>query len=131
MRTGVYMINKLIWIGCAGAAGTLARYGLAGIVQRTYGGSLPYGTAAVNIIGCLVAGLLWSLAGNRLGLSSEVRAYVFVGFMGAFTTFSTFILETAELLRSGDWLFAAGNILIQNIAGVVAFLIGLTVGYGL
>jgi CrcB protein len=119
---------KLLWIGAAGALGTLARYGLAGIVQRHAGGSFPFGTAAVNIAGCLLAGFLWALAENRLNLGGEIRACVFIGFMGAFTTFSTFILETTELLRSGEYLYAAGNIVFQNAAGVFAFILGMTAG---
>ena len=122
------MTYKLLWIGAAGALGTLARYGLAGIVQRHAGGSFPFGTAAVNIAGCLAAGFLWALAEKRLGLSGEMRIYVFMGFMGAFTTFSTFILETTELLRSGEYLYAAGNMVLQNAAGVFAFIMGMSAG---
>lgn len=118
------LIQKLLFISVSGMAGTLARYGLAGAVQRASGGVFPWGTATVNICGCFLAGILWTLAESRISLSSELRAAVFVGFMGAFTTFSTFILETSEMLRDGDWLRASGNLALQISAGLVVFFAG-------
>ena len=85
-------MQKLILLMVAGGLGTLARYGFAGMVQRWYGGAFPAWTMAVNIAGCMLAGFLWTLAGERLGLSGEAGAYEFIGFMGAFTTVSPFDL---------------------------------------
>jgi len=104
----------------AGAAGTLCRYGLAGLVQNGLGARFPWGTLVVNLTGCLVAGLLFGLFESRWALSGEARVIVFIGFLGAFTTFSGFMLETSELARDAQWLSAAGNMMLQNGLGAVA-----------
>lgn len=122
------IMQKLAWLVLAGALGTLARYGLAGFIHRINGASFPWGTVVVNLTGCFLAGLLWSLFENRWAVSGETRTIVLVGFMGAFTTFSAFILETGELLRSAEWLHAAANITVQNSLGVVALFIGAALG---
>ena len=121
-------MQKLAWLVLAGALGTLARYGLAGFIHRINGASFPWGTMVVNLTGCFLAGLLWSLFENRWAVSGETRTIVLVGFMGAFTTFSAYILETGELLRSAEWLHAAANITVQNGLGVVALFIGAALG---
>jgi len=116
--------EKLIYLALAGALGTLARYGLAGFVHRLNGVSFPWGTVTVNILGCFVAGFVWGLLENRWVLPPHLRTAVMVGFFGAFTTFSTFILETTELMRSSEWLLAMGNLLLQNGAGLIALIVG-------
>jgi len=122
------MIQKLLWLALAGGLGTLARYGLTGLVHRFDGTAFPWGTLAVNLIGCFLAGLFWALIQNRLTISGETRILVMVGFMGAFTTFSAFIFETGQLLRAAEWLAAAGNILLQNGLGFVALFVGAALG---
>ncbi len=122
------MIQKLAWLALAGALGTLARYALAGFVHRINGVSFPWGTVTVNLTGCFLAGLLWALFENRWLVSGETRTLVLVGFMGAFTTFSTLILETGQLLVSGEWIYAAANIAIQNGLGLVAWVAGTALG---
>ncbi len=122
------MIQKLILLAIAGAVGTLARYGLAGFIQRIDGVSFPWGTITVNIIGCFLAGLLWALFENQWSVSSETRTVVLVGFFGAFTTFSAMILETGKLLRSSEWMFAIGNVTLQNGIGLVALFAGAALG---
>jgi CrcB protein len=119
------MIQKLAWLSLAGAMGTLARYGLAGLVHRIDGSSFPWGTVAVNIIGCFVAGWLYVIFENRWAVSGETRTIILVGFMGAFTTFSAMILETGVLLRSTDWMYAAGNIALQNGVGFISLWAGM------
>jgi len=122
------VVQKLFLLSLAGAMGTLARYGLSGLVQHHAGSGFPWGTAAVNLVGCFVAGLLWSLFEFRLHLGGEVRTIVFIGFMGAFTTFSSFALETSALMRDAEWLRAAANILLQNGIGLAAIFAGLAAG---
>ncbi len=122
------MIHKLAGLALAGALGTLARYGLAGFVHRINGVSFPWGTLAVNLTGCFLAGLLFALFENRWPVSGETRVLVLFGFMGAFTTFSALILETGELLRSAEWMYAAANITMQNGFGFVALFAGMTLG---
>ena len=91
------MLPKILYLAVAGAAGTLARYWLGGLVQRNITTDFPFGTAAVNIIGCLVFGLLWAFMESRLSISGQMRMVIFVGFFGAFTTFSSFAFETAQI----------------------------------
>ena len=122
------MMQKLAWLVLAGALGTLARYGLAGFIHGVNGASFPWGTVVVTLTGCFLAGLLWSLFENRWAVAGETRTIVMVGFMGAFTTFSAYILETGELLRSAEWLHAAANVTIQNGLGFVALFIGAALG---
>jgi len=119
------MIHKFALLALAGALGTLARYGTAGLVQRIHGTSFPWGTLAVNLTGCFLAGLLWTLFENRWPLSGETRTIVLVGFIGAFTTFSAFILESGELLRSAEWFHATANLAMQNVFGFAALFAGI------
>ena len=119
---------KLLAIALAGSAGTLCRYGLGGLVHRVAGAQIPWGTVVVNLLGCFLFGLVWALSEDRLSISSEIRTVILVGFMGAFTTFSTFIFETRELLRDSLWLFACGNLLIQNVGGIATLMLGIALG---
>ncbi|MBN1787260.1 MAG: fluoride efflux transporter CrcB [Sedimentisphaerales bacterium] len=122
------MLQKIIYIALAGAVGTLARYWLSGFVQKNITVVFPFGTAAVNILGCLVFGLLWAVFENRLSISGQMRIIIFVGFFGAFTTFSSVVFETAQLLDESQWLWASGNIVLQNVLGLIGMLAGLAIG---
>lgn len=122
------MIQKLLWLALAGALGTVSRYALAGMVHKFSGASFPWGTFVVNVVGCFVAGLLWTLFENRWPVSGEMRLIVLVGFMGAFTTFSAFILETGELVRTAEWMRALANVAFQNGLGFLALFAGMTLG---
>jgi len=122
------VIQKLLWLALAGALGTISRYALAGFVHKIGGASFPWGTFVVNVIGCFVAGLLWALFENRWPVSGEMRVIVLVGFMGAFTTFSAFILETGELVRAAEWVRAIANVVFQNGLGFTALFIGMMLG---
>jgi len=121
-------LPKIALIALAGVFGTLARYFLGGAVQRLYGGSFPLGTFFVNMTGTFLFGFIWSLAEDRLVISSDARAVVLVGFMGAFTTFSSFMFETGELMRDSQWALALGNIALQNITGIIFLFAGLAIG---
>ena len=121
-------LEKLLWIGAAGALGALARYGLAGVVQRAAGASFPWGTWAVNVAGSFLFGLVWSLAEERMLISGETRAIVLTGFMGAFTTFSTFMFETGTLAQGGQWDLVALNVLGQNAVGLTFMFLGMAAG---
>jgi CrcB protein len=119
------MIQKLSLIALAGALGTLSRYSLAGFVHRLIGASFPWGTLVVNFTGCFVAGLLWTLFENRWPVSGETRMIVLLGFFGAFTTFSAFILETGQMARSAEWFYAAANVFLQMGLGILALFAGI------
>jgi fluoride exporter len=119
------MPTRLLLLAAAGAVGALCRYGFAGLVQSASGARFPWGTMAVNLVGCFAAGALFGLFESRWAMSGETRIIVFVGFLGAFTTFSGFMLETAELARDAQWLGASANLVAQNVLGAVALYIGL------
>jgi CrcB protein len=122
------MFQKLFYLGLAGAAGTIARYWLSGIVQKSIAAEFPFGTAAVNIVGCLLFGLFWAFTENRLSISPQTRMIIFVGFFGAFTTFSSFMFESSQLLDESQWLWASGNIVLQNVLGLICVVTGLAIG---
>jgi len=122
------MLPKLAWLAAAGALGSLCRYGLAGLAQRIGGAGFPWGTMTVNLVGCFLAGLLWALFEHRWAVSPTTRTVVLVGFMGAFTTFSAFMLETGQLVRSHELMYAAANVAVQNGVGFVALFAGLALG---
>jgi len=111
----------------AGAAGAASRYAVAGLVQHWSGHRFPAGTLAVNVAGCFLAGLLWTLAQGRLQWPAELRTAVLIGFLGSFTTFSSYMLETGLLVRQSRWLMAAGNVLLQNVVGFAALAGGIIV----
>ena len=113
------MPTKLMWLAFAGGFGTLSRSALAGAVHRFTDGAFPWGTLAVNAVGCFMAGLFWALSEYHIQVSGEVRTIILIGFFGAFTTFSSFMLETAELARSAELFAALRNVLLQNLMGVL------------
>jgi CrcB protein len=122
------MWQKILFLGLAGAFGTLARYWLTGAVQRLTVTEFPLGTAAVNILGCLLFGLLWAFFESRLSVAPQVRTIIFVGFFGAFTTFSSFMFENSQLLDNSEWLQVSFNLLFQNVIGITGIIAGLAIG---
>jgi fluoride exporter len=119
---------KLLLIAVAGAFGTLARYGLGGLVQEHSGKIFPWGTVVVNLLGCLAFGIVWASLEERWPIGGEIRTIILVGFMGAFTTFSTFIYETNGLLSDHEWLPAVGYFTLHNLGGLAALAAGLALG---
>jgi fluoride exporter len=122
------MMQKILYLGLAGAVGTVMRHFLSVLVQKNLGGQFPLGTAVVNIFGCLMFGLIWALMENRFTIGGQLRMVIFVGFFGAFTTFSSFMFESVNLMNRSGWNWALGNCLLQNTLGLAAVLIGLMVG---
>jgi CrcB protein len=122
------MIQKITLLALAGACGTLARYGLAGVVHRWLGGNFPWGTVVVNVLGCLLFGIVLVAGSERATISPEARLIILTGFMGAFTTFSTFVSETSQLLSGAELLIGFANIVLQLVAGSSGFFIGLAIG---
>ncbi len=120
--------HRLVLLALAGAAGTLARYWLGGLVQRLTGEGFPWGTLVVNALGCLLFGFFWTLAEERMLISGQMRIVVLIGFMGAFTTFSTFAFETRQMLSETEWLRGLGNIALQNVLGIAAIGLGFMIG---
>jgi CrcB protein len=108
-----------------GAAGTLARYGLQGLVQHRTGTGFPSGTLVVNLLGCFLLGGIAEFGLTHLALPPEWRIGITVGFFGAFTTFSSFSWETVQLLRDGEWMRASVYVLASVIGGIVAVVFGM------
>jgi len=117
---------NLLGIAAAGAAGALARYGLSGLAYRWWGTGFPWGTLTVNLIGCLLLGLLAEITRHGGWLSPEVRTAIGIGFLGSFTTFSTFGVETYRAIEQGDWGVATMNIATNVLLGLVFVLAGTT-----
>ena len=111
---------SIISIAIGGAAGSLCRYGMSNGIYLLLGRSFPYGTLAVNILGSFIMGSVYILMIERASISEELRAGITIGLLGAFTTFSTFSIETINLIESGEILKAGLNILFSvtlSIAG--------------
>ena len=113
-------------VALGGALGTVGRYFISGVVANAFGETFPWGTLIINITGSFVIGFFATLAApdGRLMVSSTTRQFVMVGLCGGYTTFSSFSLQTLNLMRSGEWAPAAGNMI-----GSVAFcMIGVWLG---
>jgi CrcB protein len=117
-------MRGLLLISLGGVLGALARYGASGLVYRLLGPGFPYGTLAVNLAGCLAIGAVLYLTQDRPTLSVAARQLVAVGFLGSFTTFSTFGVETFALLRDGDFAAAALNVGASVLLGLGAVWLG-------
>jgi CrcB protein len=111
-----------------GAIGTLARYGLQGLIQERTGLTFPYGTLVVNLIGCLLLGGVAEYGLTHLIIPADWRVGITVGFFGAFTTFSTFSWEAVRLLEDGEWLRASLYILASMIGGFGCVFLGMRLG---
>jgi fluoride exporter len=125
------MGGRLLGLAALGALGTLARYGLGGLVQRHAGTGFPWGTLVVNSAGCFAFGIVWSIAAERSLLRGEARTIILIGFFGAFTTFSSFAFETTQMLRDGQWGRAIANVGLQNVIGLVLLMAGAAIGRNL
>jgi fluoride exporter len=122
---------KWIALLCAGALGAVARYGLSSWIQSASPGRFPWGTLGVNLLGCLLFGIIWTLFEGRLVISHTTRVAVLTGFLGAFTTFSTFGFENAQLFSQGEWVVGTLNLVLQPAVGMLCFLLGQSLAKGL
>ena len=121
-------MQKTILIGLAGLAGTLLRYWLASNVARQYGETFPWGTMAVNLIGCLAAGAVFYVTEERFVVSPTMRTVILIGLLGGFTTFSSYGLQTFVLLRDGEYGLATLNIVTSNVLGLFMVWAGYNLG---
>ena len=106
-------MQQLLAIAAGGALGAVLRFLMSSNIYRVLGRDFPYGTLAVNVLGSFVIGIAYILIVDRGSLSDEWRNVIIIGFLGAFTTFSTFSIETLTLLESGELSRAALNILLS------------------
>jgi CrcB protein len=123
-------MRTAVAIAAAGALGALARYGVDGWISRR-AGSFPWGTFAVNVSGCFLLGLVVTLLGERLTVAPWVRGAVAIGFLGAYTTFSTLSLESYRLLEARSFALAGANLAGSLAAGLLALYAGVVLGRAL
>ena len=121
-------MRTVVAIAVAGAAGALARYGLDGFVARRASGAFPWGTFVVNVSGAFVLGFVFTVMTEQLTTAPWLRAGVTIGFLGAYTTFSTLSLETYRLVEDGALGLAAANVVGSLAAGLAAVYVGVVAG---
>lgn len=122
---------RFLWVGAGGFAGAIARYAVDGFVSNRVRGAFPWGTFAVNVSGTFVLGLIFAALTERYLPHPTVRLALTTGFLGAYTTFSTYMFETMRLAEDGAKWMAAGNILAGVAAGLIAVVAGTWLGRSL
>jgi CrcB protein len=117
---------EYFWVAIGGALGSTARYGISGLVATMTGGAFPYGTLVVNVTGAIVIGFVATLSGpnSRFFVPAYARIFLMTGVCGGYTTFSTFSLETTNLIRDGEWAAALANVGFSVILCLVAVWVG-------
>ncbi len=122
---------RALWVGVAGFFGAVSRYWLDGVVTRFTGGGFPWGTFVVNVSGCFLVGLLTTLLTERIVPHPTARIALTVGFVGAYTTFSTFAYESLRQLQEGAVGLAFVNVATSLLTGIFAAWVGVTAGRAL
>jgi fluoride exporter len=117
-------MTELLAVGVGGFVGSVARFWVSGVVSRWFNSGFPYGTLAVNVLGCMLLGGMMSLVEFRQLFGPHLRALIALGMLGGFTTFSTFGYETFALLRDNEYLLALGNVAANVVVGVLAVFAG-------
>jgi CrcB protein len=116
----------VLWMGAGGFLGTIARYLVSSAIAGLVGETFPWGTVVVNISGCFVIGVLATATGpdGRVIVTPDIRQFLLIGICGGYTTFSSFSLQTLNLLRAGDLMGATGNIVVSVVACLAAVWLG-------
>jgi CrcB protein len=118
-------MDQILFVGIGGAIGSILRYLVSGYVQDwSQSIGFPFGTLAVNVLGCLVIGILSQLSDDRGIFTPETRALIFIGVLGGFTTFSTFANESMNLFRDGENLLGFANLATSLVLGLGAVVVG-------
>ncbi|MBU0467986.1 MAG: fluoride efflux transporter CrcB [Candidatus Omnitrophica bacterium] len=124
-------MTKVLLLCVGGAFGTVSRYLLSTLVYRSAGSEFPYGTMLVNLLGCFIVGVLATLSESKYLLTPNLKLLLIIGFCGAFTTFSAFILETANLMKDGETTRAFLNVFLSLIVGFLVLRLGVFIGENL
>lgn len=121
-----------LWVAIGGAIGSMARYGVGGLVSEKIGDSFPWGTILINITGSFVIGFLGAITSAEGKMTPQSRIFatqlLITGVCGGYTTFSSFSLQTLNLLRDREWLYAGGNVIISVFACMIAVWLGYILG---
>ena len=132
MEAGIGGVLLILWVGAGGVVGAMARYLVVVWLNGGMGGAgFPYGTLAVNAVGCFLIGLVVGFAEAHKPLSPEVQAFLVIGVLGGFTTFSAFGIDTIRLFRDHAYIAGSANVLLQVAIGLTAVVVGLRVGQAL
>lgn len=123
-----HVLLRVTCVAVAGAAGAVARWGVSRLTHRILGTAWPYGTLAVNVLGCFFFGLVFAAFQDRIAPDSPWRLLLLTGFAGAFTTYSTFAFESWDLAARGHPLWAAANVALHLTLGFAAVGLGLAAG---
>lgn len=115
---------NIVIIGVGGFIGAVARYGIALWIGQRWGRSFPLGTFIINVTGSFLIGLLMTVMAERFTENPQWRLFLVVGFLGAYTTFSTFEYETGALLKDSEWLYAGLNVVLSVVVGFAALKLG-------
>jgi fluoride exporter len=120
------LMESYIWVAIGGALGTTGRYWLSGLAARMIGETFPVGTLIINVSGSFVIGFFATLTGpdGRMFVGTIPRQFVMIGLCGGYTTFSSFSLQTLNLVNDGEWLYAGGNIVSSVVLCLLAVWIG-------
>ena len=124
-------MNKYWMVGLGGFAGAIARFWLGGYISNRLGARFPYGTFVINISGSFLIGLIVTILAERTHWNASWRYRIPIGFIGAYTTFSTFELETFQSLSDGEFLFAFLNVILSVVVGFIAVWLGVVAGRSL
>ncbi len=119
---------RTVWIGLAGFLGAASRYHFEGWVSSRRPAAFPWGRFAVNVTGCLLLGFVFTLLTERLLPHPELRTAITIGFVGAYTTFSTFAFETLRLGEDGAVALALANVIASVLFGIAAVWLGTVIG---
>ena len=122
------MFIKVLLLSAGGAIGALLRYALGGSVHKIAGQHFPFGTLAVNILGCFLIGFFAVLHHEKLVFGPNMRLFFMVGVLGAFTTFSAFSYETWSLMEASEWLKATLNVFLSVGLGMFGLWLGVLLG---
>jgi CrcB protein len=121
-----------LWIAIGGALGSMARYGIGGLVSNKFGQTFPWGTLVVNVSGSFVIGFLGAITASEGKMTSQSRVFatqlLITGVCGGYTTFSSFSLQTLTLLQDRQWLYAGGNMLLSVLLCMIAVWLGYLLG---
>jgi fluoride exporter len=124
------MIMTYLWLGLGGAIGTISRFWLNGVISRQFGETFPFGTLTINVTGSFIIGLFFVLTGTegRWLVGPAFRSFFMIGICGGYTTFSSFSLQTLNLARDGEWLYAFGNVVLSVVLCLLAVWLGFLLG---